>query len=245
MAYISLKYVLNNKLDLNASIYEYLTENELNILNIRTNRNSRYRDVTVRMLFSHISGIPDRAGLLYTHLQFAPGSGFTYSGEGYYILQKIIEKIEQKPIDKIFKKFFKFKNCSFKYEKVFSKNMATPYNTMINPHGAQSFYSSIDSLVKIIKKIISDREVFTLMTTVQYRVNEHISTGLGPFILNDEIIWQWGDKKNFKNFLYYDYKKNTGFISLSNSIHGWEYIKPSIDNHVLQFLRGFYNNNYI
>jgi hypothetical protein len=245
MAYIGLKYVVGGQLDLNKSITEYLTESELNILNFSINRNSRYRDILIKMLFSHTSGIPDRAGILYSRLQFPPGTNFTYSGEGFYLLQKIVEKIENKSIDKIFKKFFNLPNCSFKYEELFEPNMATPFDTMINPHGAQSFYSSMDSLVKIMKQIINDKDTFPLMKTSQFNMSSKIGIGLGPFIVNNNTLWQWGDKKNFKNFFYYNFVDKTGFISLSNSVNGWNYIKPHIDTNVINFLRSIYFYNYI
>ena len=120
-SYLAMKYVRANKLDLNRSILEYLTISELNMLNMNLERYPNYRNILVKMLFSHTSGLPDRGGLLYTKLIFEPGTNFTYSGEAFYLLQKIIEKIEKKSIDKIFKKFFKLPNCSFKYEVEFEE----------------------------------------------------------------------------------------------------------------------------
>jgi hypothetical protein len=241
-SYIAFKYVISGRIELNKSIFEYLTENELNMMNIHLDRNPDYRNILVGMLFSHTSGLPDRGGILYTHLKFTPGTQFEYSGEGFYILQKIIEKIEKKPIEKIFKKYFELPNCSYKYEDEFEENMAKPYVDMRNPHGAQSFYSSLPSLASIMMTIVNDEIIFPMMRTVQLNVFHNVSTGLGPFIYNNEIIWQWGDKNNFKNFLYYNYRTRKGFISLTNTENGWNYIKPEINNNVLNFLRRIYRN---
>jgi CubicO group peptidase (beta-lactamase class C family) len=60
--------------------------------------------VTPRMLLSHSSGLanfsyyePDKK----MHLHFKPGTGFQYSGEGFNLVQFLIEKKMHKPVDEL------------------------------------------------------------------------------------------------------------------------------------------------
>jgi len=70
----------------------------------------RYRKITLRMLLSHTSGLPnwrylETDGKL--HLHFDPGARFAYSGEGMDLAQLVVETVTAKPLtwlmwDKLF-----------------------------------------------------------------------------------------------------------------------------------------------
>lgn len=53
--------------------------------------------ITARMVLSHSTGLPNWGGDKLS-LSFAPGSHFSYSGEGFVYLQKVIEKITGTPL---------------------------------------------------------------------------------------------------------------------------------------------------
>jgi CubicO group peptidase (beta-lactamase class C family) len=58
--------------------------------------------VTPRMLLAHTSGLLNFAFLepdKKMHIRFAPGSRFSYSGEGINLLQFVIEQKKQRPLD--------------------------------------------------------------------------------------------------------------------------------------------------
>jgi len=58
----------------------------------------RIKQITARMVLSHTTGFPNwrpRGQALLIH--FTPGEKFSYSGEGYMYLQKVVEKISGKP----------------------------------------------------------------------------------------------------------------------------------------------------
>jgi CubicO group peptidase (beta-lactamase class C family) len=79
------------KIDLDRPLSRYLDERELF-------SQMSYKLITARMVLSHTSGLPnwrkgneEWGGPL--PVMFSPGSAFLYSGEGYYYLQRVVEKI--------------------------------------------------------------------------------------------------------------------------------------------------------
>ncbi|WP_143822140.1 serine hydrolase [Mucilaginibacter pedocola] len=67
-------------------------------------KDPRYSMITARMVLSHTSGLaefPDFETGEPVRLLFAPGSGYSYSGEGYWFLQKVVEKITAMPFEQL------------------------------------------------------------------------------------------------------------------------------------------------
>ena len=96
-AYIVLKLVEQGQLDLDRPLAEYMQEPNL------PKQNQRQR-ITARMVLSHTTGLPNwRKGEDELDgplpVLFSPGSRFSYSGEGYYLLQRTIEHITGEPLE--------------------------------------------------------------------------------------------------------------------------------------------------
>ncbi|MCX2450174.1 serine hydrolase [Pedobacter sp. PLR] len=94
--YFVLKLVDQQKLNLDTPLYHYLPYPDIA-------KDTRYQLITARMVLSHTTGFPNwryfdkrdeklyKQGELY--LKFTPGTQFSYSGEGYYYLAKVIAKL--------------------------------------------------------------------------------------------------------------------------------------------------------
>lgn len=92
-AYFTLKMVERGLLALDTPLYKYLPYKDIEV-------DERYKLITARMVLSHQSGFPNwryfdkrdeklhRYGELY--LKFTPGTMFSYSGEGYFYLSKVL-----------------------------------------------------------------------------------------------------------------------------------------------------------
>jgi len=96
MAYAALKLVEQGKLDLDRSLAEYLDQPYLP-------EEPRHRRITARMVLSHTTGFPnwrtngwEKGGPLPVLSE--PGTRFTYSGEGFLYLQRVVEHITGAPI---------------------------------------------------------------------------------------------------------------------------------------------------
>lgn len=95
-AYTVMKLAEEGRIDLDRPLSGYLQERTLPDQPIRSL-------VTARMALSHTAGFPnwrkgeeERGGPL--PVLFMPGSRFSYSGEGIYYLQRVVEKITGQPI---------------------------------------------------------------------------------------------------------------------------------------------------
>lgn len=82
-----LKLVENGKLDLDKPLAEYLCYPDI------TN-DQRKNSITTRMVLIHSSGFPNwRPKNEFLKIHFQPGERFSYSGEGFLYLQKVVENI--------------------------------------------------------------------------------------------------------------------------------------------------------
>ncbi len=75
----------------------------------RLQNEPRGKLITARMVLTHRSGLQNWEGPVGQpawyqtplHLQFDPGTRYSYSGEGFYYLQRVMEKITGKPLREI------------------------------------------------------------------------------------------------------------------------------------------------
>jgi CubicO group peptidase (beta-lactamase class C family) len=95
-SYLVLKLVEQGKLDLDRPLADYLPEPLVN-------EDDYAPLITARMILTHTSGLPnwrkggeEREGPLPVY--FRPGTKFSYSGEGIYYLQRVVERITGEPL---------------------------------------------------------------------------------------------------------------------------------------------------
>jgi CubicO group peptidase (beta-lactamase class C family) len=89
-AYAVLRLVDRGTLDLDRPLFDYLPIDDAN--------NERMRRVTAAHVLSHSSGLPnwrEQPGPLIPETE--PGTRFSYSGEAYYYLQRVIESLTDRP----------------------------------------------------------------------------------------------------------------------------------------------------
>src|SRR6516162_973198 len=94
-AYGVLKLVDQGKLDLDTPLTRYLPKPYIA-------GDARLEKITARIVLSHRTGFPNWRGdgnPLTIH--FTPGERFSYSGEGYVYLQRVVEQIEGKPLNDV------------------------------------------------------------------------------------------------------------------------------------------------
>ena len=89
-AYIVLRLVDRGILKLDTPLYTYLPYEDIAY-------DDRYKLITARMVLTHRSGFPNwRSGKL--DIKFTPGTQFSYSGEGFVYLGKVVEKLTGKKL---------------------------------------------------------------------------------------------------------------------------------------------------
>ena len=97
LALVAMQLVQEGRLDLDRPLVAYLGHDYLP-------GQPEHRRITARMALSHRTGLPNwRAGYAEMGgpltLEFAPGSEYTYSGEGILFLQRAVESIAGEPLD--------------------------------------------------------------------------------------------------------------------------------------------------
>jgi CubicO group peptidase (beta-lactamase class C family) len=97
-AYAVLKLVDGGKLELDKPLATYLSD-------AYVRNDERVNLITARMVLDHTAGFqneatPERPLRIY----FTPGEKFSYSGEGFLYLQKVVERITGEPLDVFMKR---------------------------------------------------------------------------------------------------------------------------------------------
>lgn len=91
-AYGVLKLVDQGKLDLDAPLSRYMPQPYVE-------GDRRIDKITARIVLSHRTGFPNWRGAQPLKIYFTPGERFSYSGEGFVYLQKVVEALTGKPLN--------------------------------------------------------------------------------------------------------------------------------------------------
>lgn len=101
-AYLVLKLVANQALALDTPVARYLPQGYVHRQNLFALHQTPVQDIfptaqlqkiSVRMLLTHSSGLPNWSSNGPLVPAFAPGSSWQYSGEGYVLLQRVVEAV--------------------------------------------------------------------------------------------------------------------------------------------------------
>jgi CubicO group peptidase (beta-lactamase class C family) len=128
-AYAVLRLVDAKALDLDKPLYDYLPLPEAS--------SARMKRVTVRQVLSHTTGLPNwrqQPGPLEPADE--PGKKFSYSGEAYFYLQRVVEAVTAKPFSRVMQEqVFEplgMKQSSYVWLPEFESRMAAGYDGQEN-----------------------------------------------------------------------------------------------------------------
>jgi CubicO group peptidase (beta-lactamase class C family) len=141
-AYLVMRLVDEDVLDVDRPLYRYL-ERPLYEYPAYADLedDERYKLLTARLLLSHQSGFPNWRMMNRDRLldfKFTPGKMFKYSGEGYRLLQFVLEEMSGKNVDRLAReKVFLplgMTNTSFLWVERFDGNFAVNMRTGLRRH---------------------------------------------------------------------------------------------------------------
>jgi CubicO group peptidase (beta-lactamase class C family) len=128
-AYAVLRLVDAKALDLDRPLYDYLPIPEAS--------SARMKQVTVRQVLSHTTGLPNwrqLSGPLEPAEE--PGKKFSYSGEAYFYLQRVVETVTGKPFSRVMREQvfdpLSMKQSSYVWLPEFESRMAAGYDGQEN-----------------------------------------------------------------------------------------------------------------
>lgn len=251
-AYEVLKLVEQGKLELDAPIMKYLPQGYRHQFNpfatkppfkIDIVTDSRIQEVTIRMVLNHTSGLPNWAS---GSLSFdsTPGAKWQYSGEGFVLLQRAIEEVTGKSLDKLMiEQVFKpqaMSHSDYIWSSQLEQNMLSGNKANGTPRARWDFttpiapvtlYTSAADYGKFLVTLLNDGHLLKQITetpvTVDPRLN--LSWGLGWGIertKDDLFIWHWGNNPGYRAFVIASVRTGNGFVMLTNSENGLKLAKP-------------------
>ena len=129
-AYGVLKLVEEGKLELDVPLTTYLPKPYIE-------GDERLTKITARIVLSHRTGFPNWRDADKLLIYFTPGERFSYSGEGYVYLQRVVEHITGKPLNEymteaVFKPLG-MTNSSYVWRQDFDTLTATGYDAEGKP----------------------------------------------------------------------------------------------------------------
>lgn len=144
-----MQLVEEGKLDLDRPVHEYLAKPLPDYPRHKDlARDGRWKLFTARMLLSHTSGLPNWRWInsdKKLDIKFAPGSKYSYSGEGISLLQLVVEQITKRDVADLMRERV-FTKCgmtrtSMVWESAFEKNFALGCDEQEKPLGHRKWES--------------------------------------------------------------------------------------------------------
>ena len=240
-AYLVLKLVERGKLELDKPLFEYLPEEFV------CEDEDYPKQITARMILSHTSGLPNwRKGSEENEsslpIYFKPGTKFSYSGEGFYYLQRVVEHITNESLESFSKRTLfdrlGLESTSFVWTESLNPQIATGHNAdgncnerkkYLHSNAAYTLYTTSDEYAKFIMEIMRPsnvsefylsnemlREILTHQVRVDTRdVIDRPGRNLGLFSFRG---LGWGiDSTITGDVVYHSGSNQTGFRCYSQS----------------------------
>jgi CubicO group peptidase (beta-lactamase class C family) len=233
-AYLVLKLVDQGKLELDRPLAEYLPYEDVAT-------DERYLSITARMVMDHSTGFPNwRPPNGPLTILFQPGTQFSYSGEGYMYLQRVVEDITRMKLRALSQIYvfdpLEMTQSSFVWKKAFDPFVAAGHDTggkaldkFTPEEGAAAFslQTTAPDFAKFMVAVargegLSDESAAALRAP-QIDAGDGVYWGLGwgiEFDSGTEYLWHWGDNSGFKAFCTITSDGGRGMVYFTNSDNG-------------------------
>jgi CubicO group peptidase (beta-lactamase class C family) len=152
-AYMVMQLVDEKVLDLDRPVYQYLKKPLPEYPRYQDLvGDSRYRQITARMLLDHTSGFPNFRWVNDDHklnINFVPGSRYAYSGEGIELLQLVVETITNKTLEELMQERvfgpLGMTRTSMVWQEKFADDSANGYDEWGRSLGPERFHQQADA----------------------------------------------------------------------------------------------------
>lgn len=246
-----MKLAEQGKINLDRPLWEYLEKQN-------ASHDSRYKRITANMVLSHTTGFPNWARGKPIEMAFTPGERFRYSGEGYYYLQKVVEKLTKIPLQDIVEEQvfipLQMAESSFVWKNEFDPDMA--YGHSKSGHvvrkihkrymgnSASSLISNVEDYSKFVSHILNEYKrgnpIIKGMVRNRIQVKDcgkwgklFWSSGWGiEETRQGKNIWHWGNNGEFRSLVVANLENSVGLVYVANSAGGLKPIGSIIDTTV-------------
>lgn len=251
-AYAVLKLVHQRRLALDAPVLQYLPRGYRHAFDplhpgqagqSDEVRDARLAAVTVRMLLQHTAGLPNWAsGPL--HFEGTPGEHWSYSGEGYVLLQRAVEAVMQRPLDELMQELvlepLGMARSSYRWTPQIGEHLlpGTKANgapragvPLRHPVAAFSLYTTVDDYARFVVALLRDPGMLGLITDSPVEVDSSLNLGWGlgwgmEWSADGVHLWQWGNNPGYRAFVLLVPGSGDGLILLTSSDAGLKLVAP-------------------
>ncbi|MGD1149186.1 MAG: serine hydrolase [Thermoanaerobaculaceae bacterium] len=240
-AYAVLRFAERGEFDLDRPLTAYLPYLELR-------NDPRVRKITGRRILCHTSGLPNwrRGGELT--IDFDPGDKFSYSGEGYLYLQKVIEAITGMGVDQFVRREvfgpLGMAASSYVWRDAYEASAAVGHDYLQQPvpkgkpsaaNVAATLHTTVGDyarfLVEMMHPTLVKAATADQMLRTQVDVQQDISWGLGwglERVGERSFFWHWGDNGTFRCFAIGCRQTGDGLVLLTNGENGLSVAEPLV-----------------
>jgi len=244
-----LQLAKEGKIDLDKPLYKYLEYKD-------AAHNDNYKLITARIVLSHTTGFPNWGRGRSLDIAFTPGERFKYSGQGYYYLQKVVEKITGKSLQQIVEEQvfipIQMTHSSFIWKDEFQVNMA--YGHSKNGRvvreirkwkegvSATSLITDVRDYSKFVSYILNEYKkgnpIIRNMVSPKVQVKDYGKWGQLFWSLGWGIeetkqgrsIWHWGNNGEFRSLVVANLENGNGLVYTANSSTGLQPIENIIQS---------------
>lgn len=255
-AYAVLKLAREGVLDLDAPVMRYLPHGYRHAFDpLRPDRDGKTDDVadprleavTIRMLLQHTAGLPNwSSGPL--RFEGTPGLRWSYSGEGYVLLQRAVEAIMSQPLEAIMRdRVFRplgMTRSSFAWTPSVQEALipgakvnGAPREAWPLKQGVAAFslYTSAEDYAHFVLAVLTDRELLQTIELAPIDVDAdlNLAWGLGWGIertSSGRYLWQWGNNPGYRAFVMLRPAAGDAVILLSSGEGGLSIAEPVVQN---------------
>jgi CubicO group peptidase (beta-lactamase class C family) len=217
-------------------------------------RRDWFEKITARQVLSHSSGMPHGERGKPFPLLFEPGTKWKYSAEGYFFLQKAVERLKGDKLENLMRKEviepLGMTRSSLVWRDEYDKTMANGHGFFGRPedfrkrteaHAAATLYTTVEDYAKFICAVLNGTGLRpeTLKTMLTPQIDMDKEKGLGWSLgfgtqtdSNGQAFWQWGDYGIFRNYIFAYPREKMAVIYFTNSFYGLG-IGPDLVKHSL------------
>ncbi len=252
-AYAVLKLAQQGSLSLDTPLISYLPQGYLHIQNPFAFGRPPISDrvvapelqaVTARMVLNHTSGLPNWSSEPLA-FDFNPGTGWQYSGEGFMLLQRVVEELTNENLDDFMRhRLFDplgMSNSAFRWKPQFA-NMAMPGMSflgqprqvdILEAMAPLSLYTTARDYAKFLAALMADHQAVQLIVEAPVSVvpKLDLSWGLGWGIERGErevFLWQWGNNPGYRAFVMASTSSGAAVVMLTSSENGLAMAEPIV-----------------
>jgi CubicO group peptidase (beta-lactamase class C family) len=245
-AYLVLKLVDQKVLALDDPIGRYLPQGYMHRQNLLAlNRPpvedlvppSQLRRITVRMLLTHSSGLPNWSSDGPLAPSFEPGTDWKYSGEGYVLLQRAVEAAATEPLDRLADRLvfpgLGMRQSSFRLSPAVAGHLVQGSTASGEARqlrfpfavASSSLYTSADDYAKFMAAVLQDKAMTSRITDGAVNVSRRLGLkwGLGWGVEESPQgthLWHWGNNPGYRCLAMASLQSLDGIAVFTNSDAG-------------------------